>query len=32
MNKQLEDLQQNNNRTNYKKDPLAEAKQSSLHA
>jgi hypothetical protein len=32
MNKQLEDLQQNNNRTHYQKAPLAEAKQSTLHA
>jgi hypothetical protein len=32
MNKQLEDLQQNNNRSHYKKAHLAEAKQSTLHA
>jgi hypothetical protein len=31
MNKQLEDLQQNN-RTHYKKARLAEAKESTLHA
>jgi hypothetical protein len=32
MNKQLEDLEQNNNRTHHKKARLAEAQQSTLHA